>query len=128
MKKAVTVVLMKSGLVLGVTRKDDHTDYGLIGGSIESYDRDLYAAAVREAKEETGLDIFNLELINAEIWNGVMEHTFIAEFVGSIKVDKEVETGLVRWVPFIELMNGSFGAYNTKIRKILPEFGLTCFI
>ena len=57
---AVQVVLFNDkGEVLAVSRKDDHNDFGLIGGKMDPEDRTTWDAAVRETKEETGLDIKN---------------------------------------------------------------------
>ena len=69
MKHAVQVVLLnEDNEVLAVSRKDDHNDFGLIGGKVD--EEDYYPsdecdstnirAAIREVKEETGLDIKGL--------------------------------------------------------------------
>ena len=43
-------------LVLGVSRKDDHNDWGLPGGKIDPGETAL-EAVIRETKEETNLDV-----------------------------------------------------------------------
>ena len=66
MKTAQVVLLNEDGLVLGVSRKTNHNDFGLAGGKMEDIDNDNpMAAAIRETKEETGLDIYDLNLIFA---------------------------------------------------------------
>ena len=67
MKKAVSVVLLNDeGLILAVSRKDNHNDFSFIGGKVDDSDNDdIIAAAIRETKEETGLDIYDLKLIYA---------------------------------------------------------------
>lgn len=62
MKKedAVQIVLLnKKGEVLAVSRKHDHNDFGLIGGKVDEGEN-VVEAAIRETKEETGLDISNI--------------------------------------------------------------------
>ena len=53
------VILTKEDKILGVTRKYNHSDWGLPGGKLDPGETAL-EAIVREAKEETGLDIVNL--------------------------------------------------------------------
>ena len=43
-------------IILGVSRKNDHNDFGLVGGSVEENET-FEEAIIREVKEETGLDI-----------------------------------------------------------------------
>jgi 8-oxo-dGTP pyrophosphatase MutT (NUDIX family) len=45
------------GLILGVSRKDNHSSFSLIGGKAEDCDEDIIATLKRETKEETGLDL-----------------------------------------------------------------------
>ena len=74
---AQVVILNDKGEVCLVSRKEDHSDFGLAGGKVdegETYEE----AAIREVKEETGLDIKNLTMIFAMHRKGRMGHTFIA--------------------------------------------------
>ena len=45
------------GAILNITRKDDQTKYGLVGGKVDDTDVDIRAALNREVLEETGIDI-----------------------------------------------------------------------
>lgn len=111
----VTVVLRNNeGLFLGVSRKDDHTKFGLVGGKVEVTDPNMLMAAIRETKEETGLDIYDLELVYETEWKGRYQQTFIAKWKGYIHTD---EPHVVKWVTKDELINGPFGEYNTNLFK-----------
>ena len=46
MKSAVSVFYVKDNLILGVSRKNNHTLMGLPGGGVEEFDADLLDAQV----------------------------------------------------------------------------------
>jgi hypothetical protein len=120
---AQVVLLNKEGLVLGVSRKDDHTDFGLAGGKMEDIDNnDPMATAIRECKEETGLDVSNLRLVFAIHKSGNMGYTYLADYEGEIN---HYEPHLVKWVPFQLLINGSFGRYNQMVSESLTDMGIS---
>lgn len=120
---AQVVLLNKEGLVLGVSRKNDHTDFGLAGGKMEDIDNnDPMATAIRECKEETGLDVSNLRLVFAIHKSGNMGYTYLADYEGEINHN---EPHLVKWVPFQLLINGSFGRYNQMVSESLTSMGIT---
>ena len=107
---AQVVLINPEGLVLGVSRKDDHTSMGLAGGKMEDIDNDdPKNTAIRETKEETGLDISNLRLIFAIHKGGNMGYTYLADYSGEINHN---EPHVVKWLPFQTLVRGSFGRYN----------------
>ena len=56
---ATCVILVnEDGKILSVSRKDDHSKLGLPGGKVDESDgTDYKGAAIREVKEETGLNI-----------------------------------------------------------------------
>ncbi len=125
MKKAVNLILKNSlGQVLAVSRKDNLTSFGLIGGKVDPEDTSVEAAMVRECKEETNLDVYNLKLIDVRIYGVSTETTyeqycFIGDYTGEI-LDQEVlnnkgETGLVKWLDSSELETGFFGDYNREM-------------
>ena len=59
---AVCVIIQNDeGKILGVSRKDDPNMFGLAGGKVDPEDgTDYESAIIRECKEETGLDIYDL--------------------------------------------------------------------
>lgn len=123
MKGTVQVVLLNpDGLVLGVSRKTDHNDFGLVGGSLEDYDKTPELGAIRETKEETGLDISNLKLVYLKASSdGRVGYTYIAEWSGDIAYD---EPHVVKWTTFSELIKGSFGRWNLEVYHSLLNLGI----
>lgn len=120
MKTCSTVVLInENGLILGVSRKDDHNDINFCGGKSEPIDdNDPINTAIRETKEETGLDIFNLRLIFATNYQGAMNYTYLADYTGEINHN---EPHVVKFVDSTTIKNGRFGDYNELVFKSLDE-------
>jgi len=117
---AQVVLIDKDGLVCLVSRKDDHKDFGLPGGKVdkgETYEE----AAIRETKEETGLDVSNLECIFAMHRKGRMGYTYLADYAGKISHDKEDEPHVVKWGKMSEAKKGSFGYWNKLVEKALKS-------
>lgn len=111
-KRAVTILLHnEDGLILGVSRKDDHTSFGLPGGKCEDGESDV-EAIVRETKEETGLDVTNVRPYFTRADDEFDCVTFIGNYSGDIKTS---ESGLVKWVSWGELEAGKFGEYNRAL-------------
>ena len=119
---ACVVLINPEGLILGVSRKDDHNSMGLPGGKMDPEDdNDPTTTAIRETKEETGLDISELQLIFAIHKSGNMGYTYLAKYSGEIEHD---EPHVVKWVPFQVLINGSFGRYNQMVSESLDSMGI----
>lgn len=119
MVTAQVVLINDEGLVLGVSRKTDHNDFGLPGGKMDPEDNgDPMATAIRETKEETGLDISDLDLVFAIHKSGNMGHTYLAKYSGEIN---HYEPHVVKWVPFETLIKGSFGRYNQMVSESLTS-------
>lgn len=123
MKITAQVVLINpEGLILGVSRKDDHNDFGLIGGKMDPQDdNDPINTAIREAREETGLEIYNLRLVFAIHKEGFMGYTYLADYKGEINHN---EPHVVKWVPMERLVLGSFGKYNQMVSDSLKDMGV----
>ena len=122
MKITAQVVLINpEGLVLGVSRKDNHNDFGLPGGKMEESDASVVMTAIRETLEETGLRVTNLRLIFAIHKGGFMGYTYLADYEGEINHN---EPHVVKWVPFNRLIEGSFGRYNKMVAESLTDLGV----
>lgn len=121
MEGTVQIVLLnKEGQVLGVSRKNDHNDFGLVGGSLEEFDNSPEEGAIREAFEETGLIISNLELIFLKVSrDGRKGYTYLADYEGEINFDFDKEPHVVKWTDFAELIKGSFGHWNLQVYQCL---------
>lgn len=119
---AQVVLINEEGLILGVSRKDNHSDFGLPGGKMDPEDdNDPTTTAIRECKEETGLDISQLQLIFAIHKSGNMGYTYLAKYTGEINHN---EPHVVKWVPMQVLINGSFGRYNEMVSESLTSMGV----
>jgi len=122
MKRSVQIVLINENKeVLAVSRKDNHTNMGLIGGKIDPEDVDEISAAIRETKEETGLDITNLRLIFAMHKEKYMGYTYLADYSGEIYTD---EPHVVKWTTFDEIISGTFGTWNQLVYDSLISMGV----
>lgn len=60
MNEAALMLIIKNGLILSVSRKDNHNIFGLIGGKLE-LNETAKDAAVRETYEETGIMVHSCE-------------------------------------------------------------------
>jgi len=113
------ILINPDGYPLGVSRKNDHNDFGIPGGKMDPEDNgDPIKTAIRETKEETGLDIFNLRLVFVIHKYGNLSYTYLADYTGEINHN---EPHVVKWVGFEELVNGSFGRYNQLVAESLGD-------
>lgn len=121
---AQIVLINEDGLVLGVSRKDDHNDFGLPGGKMEEIDGGQpNLTAIRETLEETGLKVTNLRQIFSIHKNGNMGYTFLGDYDNNALIDHN-EPHVVKWVPFQRLINGRFGKYNKMVSESLDSMGV----
>ena len=114
LKIATNLILIdkENNKVLGVSRKNNHHDFGLIGGKLNKGETPI-EAGIREAKEETGLDVENFILIdNSYADFGYEVFTYMVDYSGEIYTD---EPHVVKWCNPIELTTGTFGEYNKMI-------------
>lgn len=114
--KAVAAVIFLNNKVLAVSRKYDKTDFGLCGGKLEQ-NEDIYQAIVREVYEETGITILEFYPIFKRFDDDCETTTFyVKSWIG---LPKKLEKGEVKWVDYSDIERGSFGKYNTMLKKIL---------
>lgn len=115
-KYAVCALVQNSeGLILGVSRKDDHTAFGIPGGKVEDNETVLEALH-REMLEETGYHIIveNDPVFISDV-DGYTTATF--KIIIDTKHTRQpvTETGLVEYVSKETLLNGPFGLYNKHL-------------
>jgi 8-oxo-dGTP diphosphatase len=113
---AVVAVITNGSMVLGVSRKDNHNDFGLPGGKVEPGETPEQAI-LREVKEETGLDAEWITRLDFT-YPGRPEHvaTFLVKHLGEPICG---EGAAVKWCTKDELMSGSFGQYNRTLFNFL---------
>tara|TARA_B100000586_G_C19826275_1_gene308546 strand:- start:31 stop:405 length:375 start_codon:yes stop_codon:yes gene_type:complete len=104
MKKASCILLIdeKNKLFLSVSLKTDKTDFNLPGGKVEKGES-FKQAAIREMKEETGLDILEKDLIifQEDFVDGFHVITYLTtNYTNNIYTEEE---GIVKWLPYIVL-------------------------
>jgi 8-oxo-dGTP pyrophosphatase MutT (NUDIX family) len=133
MKRLVAAVLLNElGQILSVSRKTNHSDFGLPGGKVDPEDGDdltkpadpevLEKAIRREVMEETGYEIYDLELVDTSIYRGDEQYTYIAKYRGEINT---TEPHVVKWTHYAEIMAGTFGDYNEYLANILRQKGIS---
>jgi|GEM_PF-1294865 ADP-ribose pyrophosphatase YjhB (NUDIX family) len=121
------VILNEEGKLLAVSRKDNHNDFGLVGGKKDDCDFKLEHAIVREIKEETGLFVRekDLQLIFSMHSGNYMGYTYLVkEWYGEIETD---EPHVVKWTSIEEVMNGSFGYWNALVWESLASMGIEVY-
>jgi len=122
--EAVQVVIInKDGEVCLVSRKDDHSDFGLIGGKVDAGETPEQGA-IRECMEETGIKITNLRLIFAMHRKNRMGYTYLADYTGDINYDKEKEPHVVKWAKMVEATKGSFAYWNKMVTESMESAGI----
>ena len=116
MREAAVMLIVKDGLILSISRRDDKTKFGLPGGKLEPNELPMQAA-VRETLEETGLivkvveEIFQRKEVNTD---GEIFYTYCYYAIAWSGTPKDSEEGIVKWLTTEELTvtNGAFPDYN----------------
>jgi mutator protein MutT len=125
-ESACVLIFNEEGKILGVSRKDDPTAFGLPGGKLDPGETHEQAA-VRECREETGLEVSNLRPVFRRLCEGEVDYncvTFLAEYDKSnanpIALSDE-ETGVIQWIKWDDLFAGPFGHYNKQLFEKVQE-------
>ena len=116
------------GAILNITRKDDQTKYGLVGGKVDDIDFDIRSALNREVLEETGIDISAAPHKDVVTFgeNGVPVHCFILDTQYADLFPSEAyanaEGTLVSWSHLYTVLGRSYSEfyeYNNKVYQHL---------
>ena len=114
-KLAVCVLIVNKQTCefLSVSLKNDHTDFNLPGGSVENGET-FKEAGIREVKEETGLNIFNLKKLHVDYDNEIQVVTYYTfDYEGSIYTN---ENHVVKWLPLYDLTKSkTWPKYNSDV-------------
>lgn len=120
MKQAVVALIIKDGLILGISRRHNKSIYGLIGGKVDSGET-LEQALFREVKEETNIIINACTFIYERVElgdgpNGVDFYSrcyYATDWSGT---PESCEEGQVKWLTAEEVTStkAAFGNYNRK--------------
>jgi 8-oxo-dGTP pyrophosphatase MutT (NUDIX family) len=125
MREAGVMLIIKDGLILSISRRDDTTKFGLPGGKLEPGEQP-WEAAVRETFEETGVivDMYS-EIFRREerTSSGEIFYTYCYYAVAWSGTPTNSEEGVVTWLTDKELTetHGAFPDYN---RATLDAFRL----
>lgn len=106
------LLINDDGKILGVSRKTNLNDWNLPGGKAEPGETPE-ETAIRETKEETGLDISNLTLLRTEPRDGGVVSYYHADFTGKISSSEE---GAVSWLTWNDLLKPENTYHKTNRR------------
>ena len=113
---ATALIFDEKFRVLGVSRKDDPSMFGLPGGKVDEGET-LEEAIVREVKEETGLELLEFSpFYFREDTDYVAVVFLVTEYRGEIQTE---ESGVVKWVTFEDLKMGAFSEYNSNLEQYI---------
>lgn len=124
MNTAVCVLILnkdKSNF-LSVSLKEDHTDFNLPGGKVEQNET-FEEAAIREVKEETGLDVYNLNYLHKDL---DLDFEVITYYTLSYQgIVNTLENHVVKWLPLYDLTKSKkWPEYNSMIYNKFLELKL----
>ena len=123
---AVIVAVIENEKIL-LTRREDFEVWCLPGGGVEEGES-AAQAAIREAKEETGIDVQLTRLVGVYSRIGGMDHDvhavlFAAKPVGGALTPQPGETIEVRYFPFVEIPNELLFGHKRRILDAIHQVG-----
>jgi ADP-ribose pyrophosphatase YjhB (NUDIX family) len=124
MNTAVCVLILNTDKTkfLSVSLKEDHSDFNLPGGKVEQNET-FEEAAIREIKEETGLDVYNLNFLYKDI---DVDYEVITYYTLSYQgIINTLENHVVKWLPLYDLTKSKkWPVYNSMIYNKFIELKL----
>lgn len=123
MREAAVMLIVKDGLILSISRRDDKTKFGLPGGKVEPGET-LWQAAMRETLEETSVTVTHcVEIFRREEVAPSGEVFYTCCYYANLWAGepKDSEEGVVKWLTDEELTitHGAFADYNRATIDIL---------
>lgn len=139
MKQAGVMLIIKDGMILGISRRHNKEIFGLPGGKYSpdapDNDRDTKDTAIRETREETSLIVKDCVLVyeRVELGDGPNGVDYYCRCYYATDWEGEPtnsEEGIVQWLTPQEVLStkAAFASYNTKtlevFRKMFPNVKL----
>jgi 8-oxo-dGTP pyrophosphatase MutT (NUDIX family) len=125
MREAAVMLIVKNGLILSISRRNDKTKFGLPGGKLDQHESP-WEAAVRETQEETSVIVHNcLQIFRREepaaTPDGLPFFTYCYYAFDWSGEPVDSEEGVVKWLTVAEL-TGSVGAFPEYNRRTIDAF------
>lgn len=136
MREAAVMLVIKNGLILAISRRDNPNIFGLPGGKVDPGETHM-EAAIREAQEETNIVVTACTKIFERVEepitpDGLPFYTYCFYALDWEGTPKNSEEGLVDWLFESELTRtlseggkGAFADYNKQtlaaFRKQFPD-------
>lgn len=120
MKQAGVALIIKDGLILAISRRDNKSLFGLPGGKFDVHaDKDTKDTAIRETFEETGVWVKDCkQIFEANDGNEFVARCYyVLDWEGEPSSSEEGEVG---WLTADELITtkAAFPEYNTHALKV----------
>ena len=119
------MLIVKEGKILGVTRKNDTSKYGLPGGKVDIGET-AKEAAIRETLEETNILVKECDFFFSKEETSSNETYCTYCYYATVWEGdpKALEAGKVDWISTEDLMKGSFPIYNKCVIDKMRNEGL----